>query len=605
MRSSCPPDNISLKNLWSALQLRRAIGLVWESSPRWTLAAVALLVVQGILPLIALYLMKLIVDSVTSGLESATFRYTAVLIAIAGSVAIISALCRSASSVVNEYQAALSSDHIQDVLHAKSIEIDLEYYENSKYYDALHRAQQEAPWRPTRIVNGLAQLGQNLISIGAILVLLISLNWLIALVLILATLPAVFLRVRYSTILYNWQCSVTEQERRAWYLHWLLTADTYAKEIRLFDLGNLFADQYRDLRKNLRQDKFKITTKRSAADLVAQALAVLALFGSLAYIAYQSFLGLITVGSLVMYFGAFQQGQTSMQAILTSLAGLYEDNLFLTSLYDFLDLKPKVQEPSQPQPFPRPIMKDISFEHVSFAYPESNKYVLEDVSLTIRPGQTIALVGKNGSGKTTLVKLLARLYDPSSGKISVDDIDLRKFSLADLRRDISIILQDYVRYKMTAWENIWFGDISQPADMADISNAAKSSGADDFIQKLSQGYQTQLGRFFKHGTDLSVGEWQKVALARAFMGKFQIIVLDEPTSSLDPSAEEAVFKRFRELAKGRTAIIISHRLSTVKTSDNIYFLKHGKITESGTHEDLMRNQADYANLFETQAQHYR
>jgi ATP-binding cassette subfamily B protein len=598
-------DQATLTKLWTALQLRKAIGLVWESAPLWTLASAALLVLQGILPLISLYLMKLIVDSVTSGGGSSTFQHVVVLIVLAGLVALLATLCRSAATIVNEYQSSLSSDHIQDILHAKSVETDLEYYENSKYYDSLHRAQQEAPWRPTRIVNGLAQLGQSTISILGVLAILISFNWLIALVLIVATLPAIFLRIRYSTILYQWECSVTEEERRAWYLHWLLTVDSYAKEIRLFDLGNLFANRYHEIRKMLRENKLNITTRRSVADFAAQAFALIALFGSLGYIAYEAFLGIITVGSLVMYFGAFQQGQTSMQTILSSLAGLYEDNLFLTSLYDFLDLKPKVKEPSQPEPFPRPIKDGIYFDHVSFVYPESDKKVLEDVSLTIHPGQTIALVGQNGSGKTTLIKLLARLYDPTDGKIEVDGIDLRQFGISDLRHDISIILQDYARYKMTAWENIWFGDINQPADMDFISNAAKSSGADDFIRRLDQGYQTQLGKFFKHGTDLSIGEWQKVALARAFLGKSQILVLDEPTSSLDPSAEEAVFKKFRELAKDRTSIIISHRLSTVKTSDQIYFLKNGRITESGTHEELIKKGADYAQLFETQAQHYR
>jgi ATP-binding cassette subfamily B protein len=400
MSSSCTQEQATLTKLWTALQLRRAIGLVWESAPLWTLASAALLVLQGILPLVSLYLMKLIVDSVTSVGGSSTFQHVAVLIVLAGSVALLVALCRSAATVVNEYQSNLSSDYIQDVLHAKSIEMDLEYYENSKYYDSLHRAQQEAPWRPTRIVNGLAQLGQSTISILGVLVLLISFDWLIALVLIVATLPAVFLRMRYSTILYQWQCSVTEQERRAWYLHWLLTVDSYAKEIRLFDLGNLFADRYHEIRKMLRENKLNITTRRSVSDFVAQAFALIALFGSLGYITYETFLGIITVGSLVMYFGAFQQGQASMQTILSSLAGLYEDNLFLTSLYDFLDLKPKVKEPSQPEPFPRPIKDGIYFDHVSFVYPESDKKVLEDVSLTIYLGQTIALVGQNGSGKT-------------------------------------------------------------------------------------------------------------------------------------------------------------------------------------------------------------
>ncbi len=596
-------DIPSRTNIKAALELQRAVTLVWSSSPAWTLASFAVLLIQGLLPLASLYLLKLIIDSLTK--RSQDFQYIALLITLACLAALLTAFCRSASTLINENQGALVSDSVQDILHAQSIAVDLEYYENSRYYDSLHRAQAEAPYRPMRIVNELAQLLQNSISLASVTVLLVSFNWLLALALLIASLPASLVRLRYAGKLYAWQRSVTERERRAWYLHWLLVGTDFAKEIRLFGLGNHFKDKYHDLRSELRQEKLAMNARRSAAELATQSIAVLALFGSLLFIAQQNYAGAITVGSLVMYFGAFQQGQGFMQNLLQSLAGLYEDNLFLSDLYEFLDLEPKIVEPSSPKPIPQPMAGGISFEKVSFQYPGSSRQVLQDISLYISTGQSVALVGLNGSGKSTLVKLLCRLYDPSSGLIICDGIDIKRFSLIAWRREIGIILQDYVRYNVAAWENIWFGDVTQPVQMSRIAAAAQGTGADSVIRGLKDGYNTVLGRQFEDGVELSVGEWQKIALARVFLSHAQILVLDEPTSSLDPTAEEEVFHKFRDLAKGRTSILISHRLSTVKMADRIFFLKDGKVVESGSHQELMALGREYARLFDIQAKHYR
>ncbi len=587
----------------SYLNTSRAVGLVWQSSPGWTMAILALLLLMGLLPLASLYLMKLIVDAISTP-NPPDFSHIVILISLAGLVALLTIVCRSVSSLINETQAALVSDKVQDILHAQSIALDLEYYENASYYDSLHRAQAEAPYRPIRIVNELAQLGQSAISLAGVALLLISFNWLLAAVLLIASLPAVLIRLKYAGNLYRWQRRATERERQSWYLHWLLVGTDYAKEIRLFELGNHFRDKYRDLRQQLREERLKINSKRSLADIVAQAISVVALFGALLYIAQQTYLGYITVGSLVMYFGAFQQGQSFMQTMLSSLAGLYEDNLFLSNLYEFLGLEPKVREPTDPRPVPETIKYGIAFEHVSFQYPGRTHETLQDISFLIYPAQTVALVGENGSGKTTLIKLLCRLYDPGLGRITVDGIDLRHLGLADWRKEISVVLQDYMHYNMTARENIWFGDINQPANSQSIASAAECSGADEIINVLKDGYDTILGRQFDQGMELSIGEWQKIALARAFFRPAQILVFDEPTSALDASAEEQVFHRFRKLAQGRTAIVISHRLSTVRTADCIYFMKSGRITERGTHVELMAKNGEYARLFRIQAQNY-
>jgi ATP-binding cassette subfamily B protein len=592
-----------------ALRLRRALRLVWQSAPGWTIASLALLVVQGVLPLVSLYLMKLVVDAVTASMEAAderiAFGQVALLIGLTGGVTLVSVLCRSIAGLVSEAQGQAVTDHMHDVLHAKSTEVDLEYYENPQYYDTLHRAQREAPYRPTRILSGLVRVAQSGISLLAMVGLLFSFHWGIAAVLLAAAIPGLLVRLKYAGRTYRWQRRQTPAERRSWYFDSMLTGDRHAKEIRLFGLGPLFMRRFRDLRQQLRRERLEIATKRSLAELVTQASATLAVFGSYAFIAYRTVQGSITLGDLVMYYQAFQRGQTFLREILTGLAGLYEDNLFLSSLYEFLDLKRKIVEPLHPKPVPRPMQTGIVFDHVSFQYPTGTRKVLEDITLTIQPGEVVALVGENGSGKTTLVKLLCRLYDPTDGIITLDGIDLRQFETAAVRREIGIIFQDYAHYNLTAWENVWFGNVDLPPDREQIAAAARHAGADEVITGLPHGYETVLGKRFEDGEELSIGEWQKVALARAFLRQTQIIVLDEPTSAMDAKAEYEVFRRFRQLAEGRTAILISHRFSTVRMADRIYVLGDGRIIESGPHDELIRHGGTYACLFEKQAQYYR
>lgn len=413
------------------------------------------------------------------------------------------------------------------------------------------------------------------------------------------------MRLKYAGEMYRWQRQRTSTERKSQYLHWMLTHSLYAKEIRLFNLGILFSRRFRQLRQQLYRESLQIATKRSLQSLVTQVSATLAVYGSYAFIAYQTLQGTFTVGTLVMYYQAFGRGQDALRGVLNSLAGLYEDNLFLFNLQEFLESKPKVIEPSHPKPIPKLKQKGIQFHRVSFQYPSSNRKGLEDISLTIQPGEVVALVGENGAGKTTLIKLLCRLYDPTAGTITFEGVDLKELATADLRRQISIVFQDYAKYYLTANENIWLGNIDLPPNDEHIEKAARKAGADDVIKSLPKGYETLLGNWFEDGEELSIGQWQKIALARAFLRDAQIIVLDEPTSALDPKAEAQVFEKFRQLLQGQSAILISHRLSTIKMADRIYLLEDGTITESGTHQELMQLGGTYAHLFETQAQHYR
>lgn len=567
------------------------------------------LIVQGLLPLLSLYLMKLVVDAVYAGVsapdKTAAFWHVAQIIGFAGAVALLTALFSSLSAYVSEGQSQSVTDYMHGVLHSKAIEVDMEYYENAEYHNKLHRAQEEAPYRPTRIVNGLTNLCQNTISVVAIGALLLSLHWGIVVVLLLAAIPGVLVRFHFINVMFVWQRDRTKMERKAAYFHWMLTMSHWAKELRLFNLSPLFIERFRTLRTQIRRERIAIAGRRAASDVFTQIFAVVPMFACFAYIAYETLQGSITLGGFVMYFQAFQRGQAALQGVLGSLLNLHEDNMFLSNLYDFLDLKPKVAEPVQPKPVPRPMRQGIEFNDVSFQYALSTRKALENVNLHIAPGEVVALVGENGSGKTTLIKLLCRLYDPTSGSITMDGTDIRDFKTDDLRQEISVIFQDYVEYALTARENIWMGNIAIPYDDEQVVQAARASGADEVIQKLPQSYETVLGRTFEGGEELSVGQWQKIAMARAFLRDSQVIILDEPTSALDPKAEYEVFEKFRQLVQNQAAILISHRLSTVRMADRICVMKDGRIAEIGTHDELMGKPGVYSHLFEIQAHSYK
>lgn len=586
-----------------------ALQLVWKSSPYWTLARIGLVIVQGSLPLFSIYMTKLIVDQVTASFALAD-RTTAMqdivpLLMIAAGLTIATTLSASLSELVTIAHAQRVTDYMQSIIHTKSISADLEYYENSEYYDALQRAQQEAPYRPPRILDRLAQTGQNSISLIAMVGLLFALHWGIVGVLIVAAIPAVLVRVKFAGVMYHWKKRRTQLERQAIYLGWLQTTDLFAKEIRLFNLGHHFKDNYSQIREQIYQEKVRIVSKRSFAFFAAQATAGMFVFAIFVFLVQQTIIGTLKLGDLVLYYQALQKGQNSLKGLLGSLSGLYEDNLFLAYLYDFLDLKSRLQEPEVPHAFPSALGTGVVFDNVSFQYATTERQALENISLKLQPGQVIALVGENGSGKTTLIKLLCRLYDPTEGSITIDGIDLKSFNTTDLRNHISVIFQDYAKYHFTARDNIRLGNINTPPDDRKIVTAAQVSGADRVINSLPQGYDTVLGKMFDQGEELSIGQWQKIALARAFLRDSQVIVLDEPTSAMDPKAEYEVFQQFRKLIHNQSAILISHRLSTVKMADYIYVMSQGRMIEEGSHKSLLDLDGVYASMFETQAQNYR
>ncbi len=591
------------------LRLSRAVRLVWRSSPGYTLSNIGLIIVQGVLPLISLYLMKLIVDGVAAAITSPagiseSFRKIIILIVFSCLIALLIALCQSISEIVSETQGEIVTDHVSDMIHKKSVEIDLAYYEHPLFHDTLHRAQQEAPYRPTRIVKSATQLCQSSISLIAVAGLLIHLHWMIAVALFVALIPGLIVRVNYADRMHEWQLRRTKTERKSYYYHWMMIDSTPAKEMRLFGLGPLFINCYRLLRAQLRKEKLSISTRRILFELITNSCGLLTLFGVFAFFTYKTVLGRMTLGDMVMYFQAFQRAQGCLKEFVTHLSGLYEDNLFLSQFYEFLDLKHTVVTPPVPSRFPKPLREGIVLNKVCFQYPTHHKPTLKNIDLNIAPGRVVALVGENGSGKTTLVKLLCRLYDPTNGSITVDGINLKQFDVQALRTNFSVIFQDYIHYDLTARENIWLGNIELDPNDERIARAAEHTGAAQVIQRLSKGYATPLGLQFDKGEELSIGEWQKVALARAFLRDAQFVILDEPTSALDVKSEYEVFNAFRRLLHGKMGVIISHRFSTVRMADYIYVMSEGGISERGTHEDLVRHGGIYASLFEMQAQNY-
>ena len=602
--------NIRLLNkLKVAARFVPALKLVWESSPKWTIARTCLIVLQGLLPLASIYLVKLLVDAVTTGLSAsepqALLREIAPLLLGLGITALITLICNASSELVNTAQTQKVSDHMRSILHAKSIEIDLAYYENPRYHDTLQRAQQEATYRPNQILTRLAQVGQNSLSLVAMIGLLLTLHWAIMFVLLVGAVPSVLVRLRYTRELYQWQREWTPVDRQSMYLSWLLTGEQFAKEIRLFELGELLSRRFDRLRTRFYKARVNLISRRVLSFLSADVLSGILIGAIYGFILYQTLRGTLKLGDLVLYHQALQRGQSSLKASMSGLSGLYEDNLFLTNLYEFLDLKPNIITPAYPKAMPLPMVEGITFEHVDFQYEGTARQALRDISLAVRPKETIALVGENGSGKTTLIKLLCRLYDPTCGRIAIDGINLKDLDVRELQQQISVIFQDYAKYHLPAQDNIWLGNIQLPPDDAAVMAAAKRSGAHEVIQQLPHGYNTVLGKLFDGGEELSIGQWQKVALARAFLRNSQVIVLDEPTSAMDPKAEYEVFKRFRELIQDQAAILITHRLSTVKMADRIYVMEQGRIVESGCHDELMGQQGLYSNLFETQARNYR
>lgn len=580
----------------------RALRLVADTSPAATAALAALTLVAGVIPAAIAYVGKLIVDAVVAAGGDATLALEAVS-AEAGLVLALAAAQRGLAVTESLLRARLGH-HVNVLILRKALELDLAHFEDATVYDRMTRARREASSRPLALVRRVFGLLQNLVSLVGVGVLLVPFSPLAVGVLVAAALPAVWAEAKYSGEafrLFSWRTPETREQ--AWY-ETVLAREDYAKEVKLYDLGRYFLGRYEGIFDALYAADRNLTLRRGVVGFLLGALSTAAFYGAYAWIVLSTVAGRITLGEMTMYLLLFKQGQSALSAALSAIGGMYEDSLYLSNLYGFLELPvtpPAGTATAGPDP-----ADGLRVEGVSFTYPGASAPALHGVSLHVRPGEKLAIVGENGSGKTTLIKLVTRLYEPSAGRILLDGRDLREWDVDALRARIGVIFQDFVRYQLTVGENIGAGDDRAYDDRGRWDDAAERGLAKPFIAGFPDTYDTQLGKWFRNGRELSLGQWQKVALARSFMRKdADILVLDEPTASMDAEAEVKIFERFRELTDDKIAIVISHRFSTVRMADQIIVLDRGRIIERGTHDELVAKGGRYAKLFTLQAQGYR
>jgi ATP-binding cassette subfamily B protein len=497
------------------------------------------------------------------------------------------------------------SNHINSRIIEKAISLDLQFFENPLFYDTLQNARRQADSSALAIVNAILQILQQAITLISLVILLVRFSPWIAVIVIVAAIPSFLSQSQYAERAFRTVTHRAPENRLLNYLESLLTGSDTVKEIKLFGLGKPLLKRYQTLFNKFYLEDMAIAKRRTFAGLGWGLLSNVAYYGSYVWIIQQAVVSLITLGDMTMFLGLFRQSQSSIRSLLDSFNRLYESNLYLDNLMTYLELEPQLVAPENGIIAPAPIIQGIEFRNVSFCYPGSDVFVLRNINLTIQPGERIALVGLNGAGKTTLIKLLTRLYDPTEGQILLDGVDLREYDLPSLHQRFGVIFQDYVRYQFTVRENIGFGQVDALEDLERIKEAADRGGATQVIESLPKGYDTMLGRRWEKGAELSGGQWQKIALARAFMRDAEVLVLDEPTSALDAEAEYEVFQRFGELIGDRIAVLISHRFSTVRMADRIVVLSDGKIIELGSHQELIALDGAYARLFNLQAEGYR
>ncbi len=586
---------------------KEALHLVWTTDKRLTLLLLALTIFAGVMPGAIAYVGKLIVDAVVLAVETqlATDRWTVLKwIGVEAILIVLMAAAQRILMVSNSLLRALLGQRVNVMILEKAQTLELSHFEDSEFYDKLTRARREASSRPLSLVTrtfGLVQNGITLVTYGW---LLIHFSWLAVVGLIVAALPSFFVETYFSGAafrLFRWQVPETRKRN---YLEWLLAREDYVKELKLFGTGELFLGRYCEIFEKIYAEDKSLTLKRGLWGFLLGVLSSAAFYGAYGWIGWKAAINDISLGEMTMYLLIFKQGQSSIAASLTAIGKMYEDNLYLSNLYEFLEEEIDTQDGTA---LSGPTLGDgVRFENVSFTYPGQTTPAVDNISLHLQPGQKLALVGENGSGKTTLIKLLTRLYLPTQGRVLLDGRDLNEWQLDSLRDRIGVIFQDFVRYQLEVGENIGVGDVVNVDARDQQQTAAEKGMAHPFIDEMENGYDTQLGRWFKDGRELSGGQWQKIALSRAFMRKqADILVLDEPTSAMDAEAEAKIFDHFREATQKQMAILISHRFSTVRMADEIVVLAKGKMMERGSHEELMKQNGHYAHLFTIQAKGYQ
>ncbi len=586
----------------------RVFRLVWQTSKWQTLALALLTLLLAVIPAMQVWLAGALIDKVAAGITSGDadpYIRSIVLLAVAQLVLFLGgSLFQTLSNIDQQLLQEKLTIHVQQLIMRHANTLDLADFENAAYYDQLQQAQRESASRPVQMVSGVFGLARSLITFATMVGLLFGLSPWIAVAALISPIPAFISSSRYSWWGFQQMRRLSPTRRMMSYLTNVLTTDSFNKEIKLYTLGDHFIDRYDDISQGYYEETRSLLVRRYLAGFGWGALTIVASSATFLYVALQAVRGVISLGQLTVFTQAAQQVQNSFQGLLGGFQGIYEHGLYLSTLYDLLDREPQISAPVDPKPLRVPFQQGIEFRNVSFTYPGRTDPALDNVSFKIVLGETIAVVGKNGAGKSTIVKLLGRLYDPQEGQVLIDGVDVREYDPAELRKQFGMMFQDYAMYQLPVSENIGVGNVSLVEDREAIESAANRGGANRLIESLPDKYDTILGKWFEDGHQLSGGEWQRIALARAFMRDAQILILDEPTSALDAEAEYDLFARIKQLAEGRMAIFLSHRFSTTRRADRILVLENAKLIEQGTHAELMLLGGRYSELFNLQAESY-
>ncbi len=596
-----------LSQLFSVFQYSgRAVGLVWATSHTLTIILAILTLVAGLLPAAIAYIGKLIVDGVVLASQS-SLHDGSLALRYLGLEAVVVALLAGSKQGITVSQSLLRvllGQKVNVLILEKALTLDLTHFEDSEFYDKMTRARREASSRPLSLVSRTFSLLQNTLSLVTYGGLLLQFSVWAVLVLTISAVPAFVAETRFAGQafrLFHWRAPETREQN---YLETLIARDDNAMEVQLYQLGPMMLERHRDIFRRLYGEDRDLTLRRGVWSYLLSLLSSIAFYGAYAWIVLETIAGQLSLGELTMYLIVFRQGQSTFSAVLSSIGGMYEDSLYLSNLYEFLEQDiPKSHGWATKGPTPG---DGIRFENVSFTYPGSLHPALKKVSLHLKPGRKLAIVGENGSGKTTLIKLLTKLYTPDEGRILLDGLELHEWDIDVLHKRIGVIFQNFVRYQFSVGENVGVGDVEHLDDQARWQTAAEKGMAKPFIEQMPEGFHTQLGRWFKGGQELSGGQWQKIALSRAFMRTgADILVLDEPTAAVDAESEVRIFEHFRALTKSQMVILISHRFSTVRMADTIVVLAAGEVVEQGTHEELLKAEGRYARLFSLQAAGYK
>ncbi|MDB4925915.1 ABC transporter ATP-binding protein [Mucilaginibacter sp.] len=606
MAKTIPKSDLSFKQRFAALKnLPELFRLVWQSSPRKTTLSFLLRIARSAMPVTLLYVGKLIIDQVVllnrhGGSQHELWQ----LVLIEFGLAVLTDGLNRMINLTDSLLGDLFSNYTSMRIMRHAATLDLDQFEDSVFYDKLERARQQTVGRSVLLSQVMSQV-QDLISMAFLLTVLLAFNpWLIVLLLI-AIIPSFLGESYFNSRNYALTRSQTPERRELDYVRYLGASDETAKEIKIFGLADFITSRFKTLSDQFYADNSKLAVKRSGWGLFFSVLGSIGYYAAYGFIIYQTVTGKATVGTLTFLAGSFRQLSALMESMLNRFTTVSQGAIYLNDFLEFFEIKPKISVAAKPLPFPNPVKQGFTFEDVGFRYHHAENWANRHLNFTLHPGEKLALVGENGAGKTTLVKLLARLYDPTEGRILLDGADLKEYAIEDLRLNLGIIFQDYIRYQMTFSQNIAVGNIGEVDNKVLIQKAARESLADALAEKLPNRYEQWLGRRFNNGVELSGGEWQKVALARAYMKDAQVLILDEPTAALDARAEYEVFQRFAELTKGKSAVLISHRFSTARLADRIIVLDKGTILEAGTHQELLAENGRYAELFHLQAMGYK